>query len=142
MLSKNELESYKTFRDSYQVEKDYLQELLLYEIYSKKYTTDRFVFKGGTSLSKFYYSDRFSEDLDFVALGEDLGTVSKNIELVLGSIFYNSSFAAQPSVNKFGTLSAEIVVEGPRYNGKASTFQHIRLEINTASKLEHNPVVS
>ena len=63
MITKNDLEQYKTFIDPYQIEKDYLQDLILYNIY--KTTKNAFVFKGGTALSKVYHTDRFSEDLDF-----------------------------------------------------------------------------
>ncbi len=63
MINKETLLTYKTFKDPYQTEKDYLQDLMLYSIYS--FSTNEFVFKGGTAFSKFYYSDRFSEDLDF-----------------------------------------------------------------------------
>ncbi len=140
MLSKNELEGYRTFGDPYQVEKDYLQELSLYEIYSKKYTTDSFVFKGGTALSKFYHSSRFSEDLDFTATAVDVDAVSKGIEQIGASLFYKTVLTEKPSLNKFGTLHADMAIEGPRYNGKASTLQHIRFEVNTVSRLEYKPV--
>ncbi len=46
-------------------EKDYLQELLLAELFSGREST-RLVFRGGTAVSKIYGSGRFSEDLDFI----------------------------------------------------------------------------
>jgi predicted nucleotidyltransferase component of viral defense system len=60
-------------------EKDYLLEHMLYA------TSDfnRFlVFKGGTALYKFYSFHRFSDDLDFDAVGKrpDLDRVIKKIE--------------------------------------------------------------
>ena len=33
MIDKEVLEGYRTFKDPYQVEKDYLQDLILYSIY-------------------------------------------------------------------------------------------------------------
>lgn len=49
------------------IEKDYLQDVLLYNIYRK---TNQLVFKGGTALYKLYSLPRFSEDLDFSMLGD------------------------------------------------------------------------
>lgn len=140
MLGKNELVEYKTYNDPYQTEKDYLQELFLYEVYSKRYTTDSFIFKGGTALSKFYHSGRFSEDLDFNALGRKPDEIAKGIERIAGAIPYRSTLSEKPAVNKFGTMSAEVLIEGPRYSRKASTLQHISFEINTTAALEYSPV--
>lgn len=44
------------------IEKDYLQDLFLFNLFKK---TNRLVFKGGTALYKIYNIQRFSEDLDF-----------------------------------------------------------------------------
>jgi len=49
------------------IEKDYLQDLLLFRLYQK---TNAFVFNGGTCLYKIYGLPRFSEDLDFSLLGK------------------------------------------------------------------------
>ena len=51
------------FRDSRQLERDYLLTLLLDEICSV--FSNELVFKGGTALKYFYGLNRFSEDLDF-----------------------------------------------------------------------------
>ena len=72
MLTKDEVESYKNFPDPYLAEKDYLQEIMLHDIYTNRKSTRTFAFKGGTALSKFYSSDRFSEDLDFTLVGDDV----------------------------------------------------------------------
>ena len=63
MITKDALAEYKTYNDPYQVEKDYLQDLLLYNIYAN--SSNEMVLKEGTAFAKFYNSDRFSEDLDF-----------------------------------------------------------------------------
>ncbi len=140
MLGKNELLEYRTFNDPYQIEKDYLHELILYEVYSKRYTTDSFVFKGGTALSKFYHSGRFSEDLDFNAPGRKPEEIAEDVGRIAGAMPYKSALAGKPATNKFGTMGAEVLIEGPRYNGKASTLQHISFEINTAAVLEYAPL--
>lgn len=142
MLTKDELETYKKYADPYLTEKDYLQEIILRGIYTNRRSTRSFVFKGGTALSKFYFSDRFSEDLDFTLIKTDetVDHVDDLIEEVRGRLFYPAEFIKKPSTNEFGTVSAEIGIEGPRYNKKPSTLQHIRLEINTTSKLAHAPI--
>lgn len=47
------------------IEKDYFQDLFLFNLYKK---TNLFIFKGGTCLYKIYNLSRFSEDLDFSLL--------------------------------------------------------------------------
>ncbi len=142
MLTKDELETYKKFDNPYLIEKEYLQEIILHEIYSNRKSTRSFVFKGGTALSKFYNSDRFSEDLDFTlaSTGETVGQV----ELILGEIaehlFYDTKFIKKPSTNDFFTVSTVLGIKGPRYNTKQNSLQHIRLEINTSSKMFHEPL--
>jgi predicted nucleotidyltransferase component of viral defense system len=69
------------FPKTYQVKKDYLQELLLTQIYSgldKPYI----VLRGGMAISKFYNSKRFTEDLDFVVALEWFGE-SRQIEGII-----------------------------------------------------------
>ena len=51
-------------------EKDYLQDLILFSLYSR--LNKEIIFKGGTCLYKIYKLNRFSEDLDF--------TLTKNID--------------------------------------------------------------
>ena len=142
MLNKQEIEDYKTFKNSYQIEKDYLQDMLLYEIFSKRYMTGSFVFKGGTALSKFYYSSRFSEDLDFTFTESefDFDVFSKDLAQIMSSFMYKSELSEKPTINKFGTVTTEAIIRGPRFSGKSSTLQHIRLEINTRSVLKYKPV--
>ncbi len=133
MMTKEELEGYTTYKDKYQMEKDYLQDLLLSSVYSN--TTDEFVFKGGTAISKFYNSDRFSEDLDFTSRRIDAAGARKLIDSALKSIQYTARYVDEPAVNTFGTIEAAIDIEGPRYNGKRSTLQRIIFEINTTAVL-------
>lgn len=70
MISRQQLHSYTNLLGYSlgQVEKDYLQHLFLFYLYSEVST--EFVFKGGTSLQKCFGLDRFSEDLDFTYQGE------------------------------------------------------------------------
>jgi predicted nucleotidyltransferase component of viral defense system len=136
MMDKEDIEAYRTYKDRYQVEKDYLQDLILYSMCS---SADTLVFKGGTAMSKFYNSDRFSEDLDFTAKIDEAG-VKVLIDGAMASIQYPAAYLEKPTVNKFGTIEAEITIQGPRYNRKASTLQHIAFEINTSAILAEKAI--
>lgn len=55
----------KGLKNKEHIEKDYLQDLFLFNLYQR---TNVLVFKGGTALYKLYGLPRFSEDLDFSIL--------------------------------------------------------------------------
>jgi predicted nucleotidyltransferase component of viral defense system len=142
MMNKTEIGEYKTYEDPYQVEKDYLQDLMLHTIYSK--SEAQMVFKGGTALSKFYYSGRFSEDLDFTLRqtdAEPLEYVKRLLEDIIRDMEYPVTYRDEPRKNRFGTISASLAVEGPRYDlGRISTVQYVRFEINTTGSTIFPPV--
>lgn len=142
MMDKTELIKYETYKDPYQIEKDYLQDLMLHTIYSK--SEAQMVFKGGTALSKFYYSGRFSEDLDFTlrqAGTEPLQYIKRLLGEVVKNMDYHTSYRDEPRENRFKTISASIAIEGPRYDpGRQSTLQYIRFEINTTGSIIFPPV--
>ena len=136
MMAKEALSAYKTYKDPYQVEKDYLQDLLLYHVYAN--SSNEMVLKGGTAFSKFYSSDRFSEDLDFTLSEDTKGReeFSKSvIANAVESLEYGHSYKEEPHMNEHGTVISTIAVEGPRFNGKGSTVQQISFEISTNGKL-------
>jgi len=139
MIDKEVLEGYRTFKDPYQIEKDYLQDLILYNIYRE--STQEFVLKGGTAFSKFYFSDRFSEDLDFTLQknGGELVYLSDAINKVLGELEYEHDFKEKLSENKYHTISAMVLIKGPRFNRKDSTIQQLRFEISTGHSLLLKP---
>jgi len=117
MIDKETLLKYKTFRDPYKIEKDYLQDIMLYNIYS--FSTNEFVFKGGTAFSKFYYSDRFSEYLNFVMqnVESDRLVYAKTIiDSVIKNIPYPSEYKEEPEMNKYKTIDTTILVQGPTTN--------------------------
>ena len=96
------------------------------------------VLKGGTAFAKFYNSDRFSEDLDFT-LSEKVEKqeefAKSTIRDAIERLEYTHSYKEEPHVNDFGIVASIILVEGPKFNGKASTAQQIRFEVATAKKL-------
>ena len=136
MMTKDALLAYRTYKDNYQVEKDYLQDLLLYQVYAN--SSNEMVLKGGTAFSKFYSSDRFSEDLDFTISDgvENPEEFSKSvIEKAVEKLEYKHSYKENPHSNEYGTVLSTISIEGPRYNGKESTLQQISFEISTIGRL-------
>jgi predicted nucleotidyltransferase component of viral defense system len=53
------------------IEKDLLLQGLLLQLSKSKYFSEKFVFKGGTCLTKAYFGYyRFSEDLDFTWINQ------------------------------------------------------------------------
>ncbi len=112
-------------------EKDYVQELLLLNLFSIK-PVDGIVFRGGTALSKLYASGRFSEDLDFIVMKEIAREeikeeVGKSLEAV--NSYYDTSFKVKEYKNM---LKYEIKVKGPVYritrNNQAT--QAVRIDLN------------
>lgn len=54
------------------IEKDYLIEIILWQIARHRQLSEGVIFRGGTCLKKVYFSDyRFSEDLDFLTRNQE-----------------------------------------------------------------------
>jgi hypothetical protein len=73
-----EIAKRKGLKNKEHIEKDYFQDLFLFNLYKK---SNIFVFKGGTCLYKLYKMPRFSEDLDFSLL-----KVSKDIPEIVEDV--------------------------------------------------------
>lgn len=69
------------------IEKDYFQEVILYNLFRK---TNEFIFKGGTALYKLYNLPRFSEDLDF-SLNSSLEVNA--VENMIKDVIENDNFS-------------------------------------------------
>ena len=124
------------FRDSRQLEKDYLLTLLLFEIYRVfDYTL---IFKGGTSLKYFYNLNRFSEDLDFSYIGEnsseERGKINRKFENIMESV------GLQYEVNRIEHrgnrengivvgINFELRIRGPLYESSGQ-MQNIRIDVS------------
>jgi predicted nucleotidyltransferase component of viral defense system len=95
-------------------EKDYIQELLLSELFNGKDWAN-LVFRGGTAISKVYGSGRFSEDLDFITIKEadasELETyVKKSIERL--GLRYHIEYK---KVRYRNMLKYSLKIKGPIY---------------------------
>ena len=56
-----------------QIEKDYIISWILFGISQNKKLLENLIFKGGTALKKVYFKNyRYSEDLDFTLLNDEL----------------------------------------------------------------------
>lgn len=133
MLSKNELENVMRLKQLtlIQAEKDYLQNLLLYIIYS--IVGKELVFKGGTCLYKLHGLNRFSEDLDF--------SISKpfNFEERLKKILYIASqygvYCRVKTMKKYhNQLNIGLDLKGPLYNGNPNSLCFIGFDISLRKK--------
>lgn len=140
MYSINDMKVYANrlgFKEAYMAEKDYLQELLLKEIFSKV-PGDRLVFRGGTALAKIYSSGRFSDDLDFVAheLG-DKNALLKSIEYAIKSInnLYETTFTGPETYKEM--VGYQIKINGPLFisSGHEASRQTVSIDINLYEKL-------
>lgn len=119
MLSDYELKEYidKTgMQNLWQVERDYLQHIILRAIYSK--VSKGTVFKGGTALQKLGIVDRFSIDLDFTSSLDDeefsglIGYVSGYLNDL--GLKNNYSFDGNVGDNA-GGINANLKIEGPHF---------------------------
>ncbi|MFA5355131.1 MAG: nucleotidyl transferase AbiEii/AbiGii toxin family protein [Candidatus Paceibacterota bacterium] len=77
---------YQTIEEN--IAREYCQHLFLSYFYKKK-GSEKFLFKGGTALRIVFHSPRFSEDLDFSAIGDhgpDYSEINRLIDETLGNM--------------------------------------------------------
>ena len=139
MLSRDEILEYVGQYNRYQVEKDYLQHIVLSQIYAN--VSNELVFKGGTALQKVYALNRFSEDLDFTLnagqIRETGSSVFERIERGLNGInnFYGSEYKKEI---KDTAVTYKLKINGPLFIRPQST-QTILVEISTREKIIKKP---
>jgi len=139
MLSKEELKSYEKIVgfNLWQVEKDYLQHLVLLFLYSR--IKNEFVLKGGTALQKVFGLNRFSMDLDFSSTNNN---AEKKFEKVVEDIT-TFGFPSQISKIEKTKISKTIIlkIRGPLYDGNERTITTLRMEISLRKDLILKPMV-
>ncbi len=105
------------------IEKDYFQDLFLYNLFRK---TNKLVFKGGTALYKIYKMPRFSEDLDFTLLEKF------DVERLVGSVA--ERMGEMKSVRKTGgSLLMKIGFEGI-----LTAYNTLRFDVSLKNKALRN----
>ncbi|MDI6883580.1 MAG: nucleotidyl transferase AbiEii/AbiGii toxin family protein [Hadesarchaea archaeon] len=117
-------------------ERDYLQELLLFGLYSE--VGPELVFKGGTCLYKLHKLGRFSEDLDF--------TLGKRIDLedaVGGAIdrlrFLDVSGRVKRVKKHAREVNFGLLLRGPLYRGGRENLCFIPLNVSLRERVALPP---
>ncbi len=114
----------KGLRNREHIEKDYFQDLFLFNLFKK---TNKFIFKGGTALYKIYGLPRFSEDLDFSLLNGTDAAEAKGI--VLSTVKQIKEFEIK-SVKKMG----DSVLFKISVNGVLTKYNTLRIDASLRNK--------
>lgn len=118
------------------IEKDYLQDLMLFSLYSK--IGKELVFKGGTCLYKIYKLNRFSEDLDFtLAKKIDLDKLSDKI--ILDFSLLNIKCKIKEIIEHKTEINIRFLFNGPLYKGNKETQCFIPLNLSLKEKVVLEP---
>ena len=133
MLNYKEIESIAKLKrlSLANVEKDYLQDVMLFSIYSN--LGKELVFKGGTALYKIYKLNRFSEDLDFT-LNHRIDTEKISNKIISDLMLLNIKGKVKEVKEYGGEINVRFLLNGPLYKGNKETQCFIPLNI---SKREH-----
>jgi predicted nucleotidyltransferase component of viral defense system len=127
MLNRKSLESIKTVLgfNLGQVERDYLQHILLLFLY--RHAGNWLVFKGGTALQKTLGLNRFSEDLDFTS-GKEQGLLE--IAYRVRDDVANFGFDNEVEIRKNISEVISYRIKGPLYDGTQKSMVVLRLDIS------------
>lgn len=108
-------------------EKDYLQDVMLFSLYSN--LGKELVFKGGTALYKMYKLNRFSEDLDFTLNHKiDIEKISSKI---ISDLMLLNIKGKVKEIKEFGSeITVRFLLNGPLYKGSRETQCFIPLNIS------------
>ena len=123
-------------------ERDYIQHLLLYSLYSK---SQQLVFKGGTALRIVYKGNRYSEDLDFNGPA-NTASLQEIWQGVLGDLrdFGVNAEIRHEWQSEVG-YSFDVSYQGPLYDGRDRTKGKVRVDISTRQEkidVQHELVTS
>ncbi|MGC8496345.1 MAG: nucleotidyl transferase AbiEii/AbiGii toxin family protein [Candidatus Micrarchaeia archaeon] len=126
MLDADELLKTGVYKPQYQQEKDYIEELFLEKLFG---CCNSLVFKGGTALSKFYGSARFSDDLNFSTKAQNGGKdISTRIDRMLGLLYEEMPARLLRKISTAGMLKYELSIRGPLFS-TLGKYQHLKIEI-------------
>jgi predicted nucleotidyltransferase component of viral defense system len=132
MLNRKSLESIKTVLgfNLGQVERDYLQHILLLFLY--RHAGKWLVFKGGTALQKAFGLNRFSEDLDFTSSkGEGLSELAYQIGVDAANFGFDNEVELKKNVSE--VISYRI--KGPLYDGTQKSLVVLRMDISLRERI-------
>lgn len=128
-----------------QIEKDYILSWLLQGIAQREQLSTTIVFKGGTVLKKVYFEDyRFSEDLDFTLLNNDIS--NEQIFEWFSEVFeYIQDEANIPleiidnNEHEDGGINFYISYVGPL--GGLGSSKRVKADISRSEQLQFEPVM-
>lgn len=141
MLTRNDLMAYRdaTGFNPGQIEKDYVQHLILMNLYRR--IGNELTFKGGTALQKTYGLNRFSEDLDF--------TLTKNIKLapivnkaLTGMSIFGCEATQKRTKEDRRSITFKVKAKGPLYEGSDKSLTSINLEVSKREEVLLPPVMN
>jgi predicted nucleotidyltransferase component of viral defense system len=144
MLSVDELKGYLAItgmQSIWQIERDYMQHIMLNAIYSK--IADELVFKGGTMLQKTGVVDRFSIDLDFTGSmnDEELLELAKHIQRYFEGFGLKCDYTLEASAEASSSVNINFYIEGPYYllNKTENSKVVLRIQISRREKVLLKP---
>ena len=126
-----------------QIEKDYVISWLLFGLSKNEYLNSLLAFKGGTALKKIYFQDyRFSEDLDFTLLNDDIddAQLASEFKNMLDFITEESAIAfqvvkASHSQHDTYTFYLEYVAS---LGGNFNTARKVKIDISRHVVLQYS----
>lgn len=127
MITKELLQSIgnkKGLRNKEHIEKDYYQDLFLYNLFK---ISNNFIFKGGTALYKLYSIPRFSEDLDFSLMK---ATNNENIKEIINKAAENSGLKISNIKETKGSILIKMIC-----TGLLTRQNTLRIDISLKNKL-------
>lgn len=139
MLSYKELEEISKLKklSLTNAEKDYLQELVLFSIYSS--ISKELIFKGGTCLYKIYKLNRFSEDLDFTSTTQKLDIKSIAKSVISDLELLNIKSRIKEIKEYRNEINVRLLLNGPLYKGSKQTQCFIPLNISMKENIVLEP---
>lgn len=127
-----------------QIEKDYILSWILNGVSQHEQLSKLIVFKGGTVLKKVYFADyRFSEDLDFTLLNNDISN-EQIFEWFNETFEYVKDEANIPleiidnNEHEDGGINFYISYVGPL--GGSGNNKKVKVDISRSEKLEFEPI--
>jgi predicted nucleotidyltransferase component of viral defense system len=144
MLSVDELNGYLAItgmQSVWQIERDYMQHIMLSAIYSK--IADELVFKGGTMLQKTGVVDRFSIDLDFTGSIDDnaLLELAKHVQRYFEGLGTKCEYKFEARGKLQNNVNIIFYIEGPYYllNKTEKAKVVLRLQISRREEVLLKP---
>ena len=134
MLNYNEIETIGKLKKLSLInsEKDYLQDIVLFSIYSN--IGKELVFKGGTCLYKIYKLNRFSEDLDFTLIKEI--DAKKLVDKIISDLMLLNIKCRLKDIKEYkNEINIRLLINGPLYKGSKETQCFVSLNISKKERI-------